>query len=98
MTLVIVPARRRRRSPKGLDREVDVDLAPLLEFQRAFDLLAFLERLLQAREHDVERSGLELDGLAGLDLQPAFDRPHLGDALLHHHAMDLETARDRDRT
>ena len=60
-------ALRRRR----LDRVLDVDLAGLLELQRGFDLLALFERLLQSREHHVKRSRLELDGLAGLDLEPA---------------------------
>ena len=61
----------------------------------AFDLLALFQRLLQAREHHVERSGLELDRLARLDLEPAFHRPHLGDALLHRHVVDLELGGDR---
>jgi len=88
-------ARGRRRRAERLDRELDVDLAGFLELQSAFDLLALLQRLLQSREHHVERSGLELDRLAGLDLETALNRPHLGDALLHHHAVDLEPAGDR---
>ena len=90
-----VPAHRRGRRARRLDRVFDIDLAGLREFQRGFDLLALFERLLQSREHHVERSGLEFDGLTGLDLEPAFHRPHLGDALLHHHAVDLESAGGR---
>src|SRR5262245_26328897 len=94
---MLVPAGRRRGRPQRLDGIFNLDLAGLLELQRAFDLRTFLQRLLQAREHHVKAPGLELDRLAGLDLEAALDRPHLGDALLHDHAVDLEMPGDRGR-
>jgi hypothetical protein len=56
------------------------------------------ERFFQANEHDVKRAGLELDGLARLDFQSAFDRPHLRDATLHLHLMKFEFGGDVRRS
>src|SRR5579872_719913 len=58
---------RRLRADAG-DREVHVNLACFLEIQRAPDVLAFRQRPVQADEHDVLATGLELDGLTRLDL------------------------------
>ena len=57
----------------------------------------FSSGCFEPHEHHMHRPGLELDRLAGLDLETARDRPHLGDPLLHHHAVDLEPAGDRGR-
>src|SRR5215510_15862530 len=92
---MLVPAGRRCGRPQRLDGVFDIDLAGLLELQRAFDLRTLLQRLLQTREHHVKPSGLELDRLTWLDLEAALDRPHLRDALLHDHAVDLELPGDR---
>src|SRR6266511_2361600 len=50
------------------DRELDVDLAGALEYQRAGHALAFLQRLREPHQHHVERPGLEFDRLPRPDL------------------------------
>src|SRR5689334_18401675 len=82
-----------RRPADRLDGVFDLDLAGLLELERALDPLALLERRGEADEHQVIAAGLELDGLAWLDLDPIRQLPHLGDATLHRHLVDLELRR-----
>ena len=86
-----------RRRADGFHGVFDRDLAGLLEFERALDTLALLERLLQPDEHHVIGAGLELHGLARLDLEPLRQRPHLHHAAVHRHLVDLEFARALDR-
>jgi hypothetical protein len=52
-----------------LDVVYDLDTPGLLEHQRSVHLLAGLEWLLVAEQQDTIRAGLELNGLAGLDLK-----------------------------
>src|SRR6185295_1498541 len=86
-----------RRTANRLDGVFDVDLAGLLELQRALDPLALLERLADADEHQVIAAGLELDGLARLDLDAVRERTHLHHAVVHRHLMDLEFSGDLAR-
>src|SRR6266581_3260552 len=56
------------------------------------------ERFLQADKHGVERTGLELDGLARLDFQSSCYLSHLRHAVLHPHLMDFEFGRNVRRS
>src|SRR5580704_11584882 len=68
-------------SADGLDLEIDIDRAGLLEGQRALERLAAHDRLLHVHHHDVRSARLELDGLARLDLDAGGERAH------PHHAL-----------
>ena len=57
----VVGGRGGGRGAHGLDREIHIDLARLLEHQRCLELLAPLDWLLEVRHHDVERAWFELD-------------------------------------
>src|SRR5881296_2184712 len=76
-----------------LDVVDDLDGPGLLEHQRALDLLAELEWLLEAEQHDAKRAGLELDGLAGLDLDAVRERARLRHAVHIDHLVHLDLAR-----
>ncbi len=52
--------------------------------------LPFSNGCLQADEHQVIGAGLELDGLARLDLDAVRQRPHLHHAAVHRHLVDFE--------
>src|SRR4029079_7924618 len=78
-----------------LDVVDDLDRSGLLEHQRTLDLLANRERLLEAEQHDAKRAGLELDGLAGLDLDAVGDRARLGHAVHNDPLVHLDLARRR---
>src|SRR6185436_506394 len=78
-----------------LDVVDDLDRSGLLEHQRTLDLLANRERLLEAEQHDAKRAGLELDGLAGLDLDAVGERARLGHAVHIDHLVHLDLARRR---
>src|SRR5262245_10249100 len=80
-----------------LDLELDVDGAGLLETQLTFDHLALLQRCGQIGEHDVIAAGLELDLLAGRDLEAALQLAHLHHAVFHLHLVHLEAPRPRHR-
>src|ERR1700704_1288932 len=74
--------------------ERDRHRAGLLECQRRLDVVARTERLFQADEHEVIRTGLQLDGLAGLDFEALRDRAHLHDPIVHGHRMELDLGRN----
>src|SRR5216684_2506766 len=74
----------------ALHRELHLNLAGFFELQRAVDLLALLERLLEIDEHQMQAVGLELECLARLDLATAGDGAHLHHALIHGHLMDFD--------
>src|SRR5713101_1497335 len=74
----------------ALHRELHLNLAGFFELQRAVDLLALLERLLEIDEHQMQAVGLELERLARLDLDAAGDGAHLHHALIHGHLMDFD--------
>ena len=57
-----------------LDVVDDLDRSSLFEHQRPLDLLANLERLLEAEQQDAIRAGLELYGVAGLDSDAVRER------------------------
>jgi hypothetical protein len=80
-----------------LDGEFNIHWAGLLEDQRALDALPLDQRLFEAEQHDMEGAGLEFDRLARLDLQAALHGPHLGDAVVHDQAVDLEAGGHRGR-
>src|SRR4051794_30532790 len=71
-------------------RVFDRDSAGLLEDERPLDGLSLLQGFLHVHEHDVEPAGLELDGLARLDLEPGIERAHAHQVALHGHLVDLE--------
>src|ERR1700694_5542983 len=74
----------------GPDRVLHVNRAGFFELERARDLFALLERLLEIDEHQMIAVGLELDRLARLDLDAAGDGTHLHHALIHGHVMDFD--------
>src|SRR6266545_4368111 len=76
-----------------LDVVDDLDGPGLLEHQRALDLLAELEWLLEAEEYDTKRAGLELYGLAGLDLDAVRERARFRHAVDIDHLVHLDLAR-----
>src|SRR5688500_9799572 len=85
---VAVAATALWRAADGFDGVFDLDLARLLELERALDGLALLERRGDADEHQVIAAGLELDGLSRLDLDALRQHAHLHHAALHRHLMD----------
>src|SRR5262245_38605443 len=87
-----------RSSGIFLDVVDDIDGPGLFERQRALDLLANLEWLLEAEQHDTKRAGLELHGLAGLDLDAVRDRARLCHAVHVDHLMYLDLVRGRRRS
>src|SRR5215207_801632 len=86
-------AARRDAAHGVLDRH----RAGLLEQKRAFERLALLQRLRQVYEHDMVAAGLELDGCAGLDLEPGLERAHAHDLALHRHLVDRKARRRGQR-
>src|SRR5829696_7862903 len=86
-------AARRDAAHGVLDRH----RAGLLEQKRAFERLALLQRLRQVHEHDMVAAGLELDGCAGLDLEPGLERAHAHDLALHRHLVDRKARRRGQR-
>src|SRR5688572_17252913 len=73
------------------------DGARLLEDEGAGDRLALLQGALQTDQHDMDCAGLQLDGSARRDDEPALDRPHTGDAVDVAGLMQLEAAGDGRR-
>src|SRR5262249_29160186 len=69
---------------------LDLDRAGLLELKRTLHLVAFLQRLLQRREHDVIGAGLQLDALSGRHLEPVWQLSHRHHAAVHLHLVHLE--------
>src|SRR5207244_11963232 len=76
-----------------LDCEAHLDGPVLLEHQRALDLLANLERLLEAEQQHTIRAGLELYGLAGLDLDAVRECARLRHTVHIDHLVHLDLAR-----
>jgi hypothetical protein len=71
------------------DRKRDFDRVSFVELKPRLDCLAGFERMLKFHEHEMIAAGLERNRLARLDLEPAFNRPHLHHAIFHAHSMDL---------
>ena len=63
-----------------LDLDLDGDRAGMLEVQGERELLAFLERLLQADQHQVQAAGRKLGLPTGGDVD-RLHRDHLADTL-----------------
>jgi hypothetical protein len=78
------------RGADALNRKVNVDFSGLLKLQRRLEMFALLETVFEAHEHYMVGAGLELDRLAGLDLEPVGHRTHLDNAVVHLRGMNLE--------
>src|SRR5262249_57278695 len=72
------------------DIELYLDGPGLIEYESPFRTRVCLQRLGDVHEHEVIRAGLDLDGLAGLDLEPLGQAAHLHHVTLQQHLMHLD--------
>ena len=73
-----------------IDPVFHFNLAGILEHQRSFKCVTGLHWILDFHEHDVIRSGPQLDRRTWLDLEAVSQFAHLHHAAIHHHFVHFE--------